>query len=98
MIRRPPRSTLFPYTTLFRSRLGGIVHAVAVGVGKAVEVDGEGLARRAHRIVRPGTRLHTSHTYVAYVVACFREILEVGEVVGGAVGAAGRRDDIAGGT
>src|SRR3712207_7882135 len=30
MIRRPPRSTLFPYTTLFRSRLGGVGHQAAV--------------------------------------------------------------------
>src|SRR3712207_7574674 len=44
MIRRPPRSTLFPYTTLFRSppqHLGGGVHVVAYGLGDGAQV-GEG--------------------------------------------------------
>src|SRR2546427_3518737 len=34
MIRRPPRSTLFPYTTLFRSRLEGLVHPVSAAIGR----------------------------------------------------------------
>src|SRR3712207_9060542 len=45
MIRRPPRSTLFPYTTLFRSDLGALLEgAVAVGLDRAV-VDEQVLAR-----------------------------------------------------
>src|SRR3712207_7523019 len=48
MIRRPPRSTLFPYTTLFRSGEGGRVPRVVVGIaGRGVVVAGP--ARRPHR-------------------------------------------------
>src|SRR5437016_10960750 len=39
MIRRPPRSTLFPYTTLFRSELLGEVDAAALAAGRAVRDD-----------------------------------------------------------
>src|SRR2546427_3810909 len=62
MIRRPPRSTLFPYTTLFRSPEGVAEHAQVVGVGEEVDVvlRGEGprelpvgLAREADREHQP---------------------------------------------
>src|SRR5687768_18267536 len=43
MIRRPPRSTLFPYTTLFRS---------VIDVGLAAELDGRGEHGRRHRVIR----------------------------------------------
>src|SRR5256885_11022624 len=58
MIRRPPRSTLFPYTTLFRSRVGLLQHperAFAIGVEPAH-------ADRARERIRPGrTVLHGAH-------------------------------------
>src|SRR3712207_7482012 len=84
MIRRPPRSTLFPYTTLFRSP----------GVGD--QVDGEGLAREgaqqalalllhggAHAAAddvldeipedRKSTRLNSSHANISYAVFCLKK-------------------------
>src|SRR2546430_9006286 len=73
MIRRPPRSTLFPYTTLFRS----VGHA-AGGHGAA---DGGRAGRRsraAHRLGRPGvdrksTRLNSSHSQISYAVFCLKK-------------------------
>src|SRR3712207_8614076 len=55
MIRRPPRSTLFPYTTLFRSRIGILVCADAAipGVGKALREEGADLVL-APSAWRPG--------------------------------------------
>src|SRR3712207_8303806 len=44
MIRRPPRSTLFPYTTLFRSQLGKGQRAVPLGAGHGADVPGRRLA------------------------------------------------------
>src|SRR2546422_11121128 len=49
MIRRPPRSTLFPYTTLFRSRLGGFGELLQVVVREAEVV--EHLVRMGHKLV-----------------------------------------------
>src|SRR5437667_1347700 len=73
MIRRPPRSTLFPYTTLFRSAV------VAVGVRRAREddheVDGDlalGDAPRA-RSDRKSTRLNSSHITISYAVFCSKK-------------------------
>src|SRR4051794_41541583 len=71
MIRRPPRSTLFPYTTLFRSglRLGGR------GVGD----DHHGLRRAPHRrrvpalLDRKSTRLNSSHPSISYAVFCLKK-------------------------
>src|SRR5258708_36881506 len=74
MIRRPPRSTLFPYTTLFRSDLvvaepsrhrdGGVV----VGEGPALRVE-PGL----HRQDRKSTRLNSSHQIISYAVFCLKK-------------------------
>src|SRR2546428_8727896 len=84
MIRRPPRSTLFPYTTLFRSELVGAVHDVHarhVVVGEA----GHGLVapvdRRhddpLHRVLlerdRKSTRLNSSHDQISYAVFCLKK-------------------------
>src|SRR2546422_7668609 len=77
MIRRPPRSTLFPYTTLFRS--------LPDGVGRAASSD-----RTALRPLRPqgtdrgrddgaggrdrkSTRLNSSHGYISYAVFCLKK-------------------------
>src|SRR3989449_6887894 len=72
MIRRPPRSTLFPYTTLFRSL------ADEVGLGKTIEASIiykelaiRGLARRA--LDRKSTRLNSSHGYISYAVFCLKK-------------------------
>src|SRR6266571_603569 len=63
MIRRPPRSTLFPYTTLFRSVLPTI--AAALGVRIPWHVDG--------RKDRKSTRLNSSHMSISYAVFCLKK-------------------------
>src|SRR5687768_18044814 len=65
MIRRPPRSTLFPYTTLFRS---GRAHA---GDG-AVELASAGTEAHASSD-RKSTRLNSSHGYISYAVFCLKK-------------------------
>src|SRR2546422_2733427 len=74
MIRRPPRSTLFPYTTLFRSVLEAAAPPGAgdVGVrhahdGRVAERDGAGVADRK------STRLNSSHGYISYAVFCLKK-------------------------
>src|SRR5687768_18092664 len=88
MIRRPPRSTLFPYTTLFRSvrgvrPLGRIAGAIAreLDVARAERVERSGRAGRAergrtgvgHRVDRKSTRLNSSHGYISYAVFCLKK-------------------------
>src|SRR3989449_7945545 len=88
MIRRPPRSTLFPYTTLFRS-VDAISQAICI-------VDAHGTVRRANRVFadliqtavtaipgrpwlgllppdRKSTRLNSSHGYISYAVFCLKK-------------------------
>src|SRR2546422_4160893 len=89
MIRRPPRSTLFPYTTLFRSRGGeGRRHHPRRRSG---EPDPPGVFRRHARVAarllsrradsvpsgdprdRKSTRLNSSHGYISYAVFCLKK-------------------------
>src|SRR2546422_8139652 len=72
MIRRPPRSTLFPYTTLFRSRPGG------ARMPDAIRLDAEQRprapeCRRADDQDRKSTRLNSSHGYISYAVFCLKK-------------------------
>src|SRR5690348_18220314 len=68
MIRRPPRSTLFPYTTLFRS--GGELLPVALGGGGA----GGGLGDLVAEVGdRKSTRLNSSHPSISYAVFCLKK-------------------------
>src|SRR2546430_8245634 len=86
MIRRPPRSTLFPYTTLFRSA-GMVALAVPMGVGRfaftpilpMMQVDaglsiaaGAWLAS-ANYLDRKSTRLNSSHSQISYAVFCLKK-------------------------
>src|SRR5256885_13127036 len=86
MIRRPPRSTLFPYTTLFRSERGVAVSGVAVAVPPAFQYParplwkgsvpyGDLLAapRNASRRDRKSTRLNSSHLVISYAVFCLEK-------------------------
>src|SRR2546427_9603301 len=76
MIRRPPRSTLFPYTTLFRSHQGGFYLApFAVGALLAAIVGllGVGAALSAVVLDRKSTRLNSSHSQISYAVFCFKK-------------------------
>src|SRR2546422_5558995 len=86
MIRRPPRSTLFPYTTLFRSVLDGVLREAADTVRAQLEA-------RHHRLEleppeesvtvtadhgrlrqdRKSTRLNSSHGYISYAVFCLKK-------------------------
>src|SRR5256885_5601934 len=89
MIRRPPRSTLFPYTTLFRS---GVLRAQAVVRGahqlwsvedhvvRALAI--EGFAEGNHAVLRgqreleadrKSTRLNSSHLVISYAVFCLKK-------------------------
>src|SRR2546427_8507949 len=74
MIRRPPRSTLFPYTTLFRS-LKAIVDETH-GWGKKVAChayNGIGLHRALDGGDRKSTRLNSSHSQISYAVFCLKK-------------------------
>src|SRR2546426_6599355 len=89
MIRRPPRSTLFPYTTLFRSRLhrDGRRHQAVVGPRGQLVRD-HGLAGRSYGTAslgasastywlpirdRKSTRLNSSHLVISYAVFCLKK-------------------------
>src|SRR5438874_10743508 len=72
MLRRPPRSTLFPYTTLFRSS----PRARRVGVVTDREDDGRhpgNTIRFHHAIDRKSTRLNSSHVEISYAVFCLKK-------------------------
>src|SRR2546429_7015126 len=66
MIRRPPRSTLFPYTTLFRSVAG-----IAAEIGN-YNPGGTGNITFL-RTDRKSTRLNSSHGYISYAVFCLKK-------------------------
>src|SRR3712207_7727040 len=82
MIRRPPRSTLFPYTTLFRSRHD---RRAAEHIGRRRRRDGGarharshvpqagGRLRRVARRDRKSTRLNSSHANISYAVFCLKK-------------------------
>src|SRR5438552_10410697 len=79
MIRRPPRSTLFPYTTLFRSygdrRPGRRVLPGSRGAGNVcARVSGRPTAEReAGKLDRKSTRLNSSHQIISYAVFCLKK-------------------------
>src|SRR2546427_8370277 len=71
MIRRPPRSTLFPYTTLFRSLRGGAV-GVAVPRARCLTPDGNEREWQSQQD-RKSTRLNSSHSQISYAVFCLKK-------------------------
>src|SRR2546422_1809669 len=89
MIRRPPRSTLFPYTTLFRSRVPRIettVHidgvldedvwkqaALLTGFSQYRPVDSRPAEDSTQVLDRKSTRLNSSHGYISYAVFCLKK-------------------------
>src|SRR3989454_5266993 len=86
MIRRPPRSTLFPYTTLFRSRE---LHGLRAQTDRELQADRLGVpasdhfeesvrfahgSRQTHgRADRKSTRLNSSHLVISYAVFCLKK-------------------------
>src|SRR3712207_8549152 len=75
MIRRPPRSTLFPYTTLFRSGLGeGSPRAAAQLQRRAADRRPlQGRRARHPEPDRKSTRLNSSHANISYAVFCLKK-------------------------
>src|SRR5438132_10033355 len=87
LLRRAPRSTLFPYTTLFRSNVASVLHLGRTGQNYfyAMEfVEGETLEKLIRRsgllkvklaleIDRKSTRLNSSHTVISYAVFCLKK-------------------------
>src|SRR3712207_7052176 len=89
MIRRPPRSTLFPYTTLFRSAsVGGPVDLYEPVHGSAPDIAGRDIANPVGAISsaalllrhtagleqdRKSTRLNSSHANISYAVFCLKK-------------------------
>src|SRR5256885_12561507 len=72
MIRRPPRSTLFPYTTLFRSE-GQILEQPALEAREGAVGLGQHPRRRALKKDRKSTRLNSSHLVISYAVFCLKK-------------------------
>src|SRR5205809_5233141 len=79
VVRRPPRSTLFPYTTLFRSlaatmaessAAGGVLPTTIRGI-LAARLDALPAEERAQD--RKSTRLNSSHGYISYAVFCLKK-------------------------
>src|SRR5438105_6314612 len=89
MIRRPPRSTLFPYTTLFRSAFEHDRLAVSADIGQQIDA---GIVVHKHpgvigprervvvadlghhqRVDRKSTRLNSSHEWISYAVFCLKK-------------------------
>src|SRR2546430_11687740 len=75
MIRRPPRSTLFPYTTLFRSAL-----LAAEAAAQATTLNGDAVRAHTERVCddvlhldRKSTRLNSSHSQISYAVFCLQK-------------------------
>src|SRR3989449_4588910 len=86
MIRRPPRSTLFPYTTLFRSTIMVAVPRVYEKIHAQVDQKANAIPKkwiygcalsvgRRHRpeTDRKSTRLNSSHGYISYAVFCLKK-------------------------
>src|SRR5258708_15054307 len=82
MIRRPPRSTLFPYTTLFRSMdaetlegtknyLNSVIPMKRMG--EPIELAKTVLFHRNDRVDRKSTRLNSSHQIISYAVFCLKK-------------------------
>src|SRR5436190_13096128 len=68
MIRRPPRSTLFPYTTLFRS-----LFPLARGRRRRMRRRAERSRETSGKRDRKSTRLNSSHTVISYAVFCLKK-------------------------
>src|SRR5438034_2721702 len=74
MIRRPPRSTLFPYTTLFRSNLSDVRTVLRVdGVVRRLVLRRASDTMRVALKDRKSTRLNSSHTVISYAVFCLKK-------------------------
>src|SRR5436190_11608004 len=74
MIRRPPRSTLFPYTTLFRSwDPAGVAQHFDATLGQHLQPVGMVMPKGLDQKDRKSTRLNSSHTVISYAVFCLKK-------------------------
>src|SRR2546427_2957408 len=78
MIRRPPRSTLFPYTTLFRSpnpthQSQGLQGLYAFPVSENAPRNNYDIVRKEGNVDRKSTRLNSSHSQISYAVFCLKK-------------------------
>src|SRR5690348_17792199 len=76
MIRRPPRSTLFPYTTLFRSNAQRSLLVSCCGCDRNVNTNVAGASAKSdddRRADRKSTRLNSSHPSISYAVFCLKK-------------------------
>src|SRR5437870_12300919 len=74
MIRRPPRSTLFPYTTLFRSRAFAALRTLGTGLVRVEARQAHDLVDHVRQIIdRKSTRLNSSHVAISYAVFCLKK-------------------------
>src|SRR2546421_2244895 len=76
MIRRPPRSTLFPYTTLFRSRVEGLIAGLTRErnfISSVVETAPTLVMMFDLEGDRKSTRLNSSHDQISYAVFCLKK-------------------------
>src|SRR5256886_13678935 len=74
MIRRPPRSTLFPYTTLFRSEVDGTYYLTMEYVeGTSLKQLISSRGRLPTAVDRKSTRLNSSHSQISYAVFCLKK-------------------------
>src|SRR2546422_7242569 len=75
MIRRPPRSTLFPYTTLFRSNGSAKMECSNLIISSTVRMRVVFIGRNKNRTQRDrkSTRLNSSHGYISYAVFCLKK-------------------------
>src|SRR3989442_11010114 len=87
MIRRPPRSTLFPYTTLFRSIVVYPFIIVPLSVSRERSIKAVDQALAENRMIllvsdRKSTRLNSSHVRISYAVFCLKKKKKRKEVSG----------------
>src|SRR2546430_10240519 len=89
MIRRPPRSTLFPYTTLFRSvkseTKAAVAGPVAVAARTVLVIDDDPVVRELMQNFlgdRKSTRLNSSHSQISYAVFCLNKKIEPASAFG----------------
>src|SRR5438552_14784737 len=73
MIRRPPRSTLFPYTTLFRSSASSPPTVKATAVFSLLLIEGSETETDRSAPDRKSTRLNSSHQIISYAVFCLKK-------------------------
>src|SRR5258708_22613653 len=73
MIRRPPRSTLFPYTTLFRSVSGDTAEVEIKGRRQTLRLGEAPISLGGRGADRKSTRLNSSHQIISYAVFCLKK-------------------------